>query len=103
MIHSPMPLISFPFHSPAGIAYSPQWMNMPKRASRHHFIRASRCSGDSASGCAAEVDETKRQVAARQRSRFFIGTGPYPARTDDLLLVRETLWPTELTARSHSY
>ena len=28
---------------------------------------------------------------------FFIG--PYPARTDDLLLVREALWPTELTAR----
>ncbi len=30
-------------------------------------------------------------------SEFFIG--PYPARTDDLLLVREALWPTELTAR----
>src|SRR2546430_5028622 len=78
-------------------------MNIPKRASRHHFIRASRCSGDSTAGCAAKVDATNRQIAARQRSRFFIGPGPYPARTDDLLGVSETLWPTELTARSHSY
>lgn len=28
-----------------------------------------------------------------------VGTGPYRARTCDLLLVREALWPTELTAR----
>ena len=33
----------------------------------------------------------------RVEANFFIG--PYPARTDDLLLVREALWPTELTAR----
>ena len=26
-----------------GMAYSPQWMNMPKRASRHQAMRASRC------------------------------------------------------------
>ena len=29
-------------HSPrAGIAYSPQWMNMPNRSCRNHFIRSS--------------------------------------------------------------
>ena len=42
MIHSPIPPIGLPFHSPAGIAYSPQWMNIPNRPSRHQAIRASR-------------------------------------------------------------
>src|SRR3954465_6568774 len=42
MIHSaPLRLTSAPFQTPAGIAYTPQWMNIPKRASRHHFIRRS--------------------------------------------------------------
>ena len=42
MIHSPMLGTCWPCQVPAGTAYSPQWMNMPKRASRHHFIRALR-------------------------------------------------------------
>jgi len=53
MIHSPMPAIFLPFHSPAGIAYSPQWMNMPNRASRHQAIRASCCCLVSAGGASA--------------------------------------------------
>src|SRR5688500_11064692 len=43
MIHSAWSVR--PSHSPAGIAYRPQWMNIPNRASRHRRIRASRCSG----------------------------------------------------------
>ena len=35
MIHSPMPGTSSPSQTPAGMAYRPQWMNIPKRASRH--------------------------------------------------------------------
>ena len=41
---------SLPFQWPAGTAYSPQWMNMPKRASRHHCRRASRWAGVSGGG-----------------------------------------------------
>src|ERR1051325_10533784 len=42
MIHSPMPGTCFPCQVPAGTEYTPQWITMPKRASRHHFMRASR-------------------------------------------------------------
>ena len=40
--HSPTPGQSLPSHTPAGVEYSPKWMNIPKRAERHHAMRASR-------------------------------------------------------------
>ena len=49
MIHSPMLGICLPSQVPAGMEYRPQWMNMPKRASRHHSMRASRWAGVSVS------------------------------------------------------
>ena len=49
MIHSPMPGICLPFQVPAGMEYKPQWMNIPNRASRHHFMRESRCAAVSVS------------------------------------------------------
>ena len=39
------------------------------------------------------------EVCVTAHSAGFITNGPYRARTCDLLLVREALWPTELTAR----
>src|SRR6266851_2504855 len=44
MIHSPIPGTGLPFHSPAGMAYRPQWMNIPNRASCHHPRRFCRSS-----------------------------------------------------------
>ena len=41
MIHSPRPSDRFPCHSPAGMAYRPQWMNRPYFASRNHSRRFS--------------------------------------------------------------
>src|SRR5215218_5874511 len=52
MIHSPSPRTRFPFHSPAGIAYSPQWMNRPNFASRNHASRASRAGSAGRCSCA---------------------------------------------------
>src|SRR5215469_635175 len=45
-----------PCHSPAGTEYRPQWMNMPKRASVHHLMRAAFCCGVSAGTTALETD-----------------------------------------------
>src|ERR1044071_2116093 len=54
IIHSPIPLTGFPFHSPPGIAYRPQWINMPNRASRNHPMRWS-CSALASAGIAADT------------------------------------------------
>src|SRR5580700_12257049 len=53
MIHSPMLGICLPSQVPAGMEYRPQWMNMPKRASLHQAMRASRGAGVSVSWIAA--------------------------------------------------
>src|SRR5512135_3379957 len=45
MCHSPLP----------AIAYTPQWMNIPKRASRHQCMRASRSAVVSWMVCAEAV------------------------------------------------
>ena len=42
-----MPDICLPLYVPAGIEYTPQWMNIPNLASRHHCILSSRCSAAS--------------------------------------------------------
>src|ERR1700760_3825884 len=60
MIHSPIPGTSLPFHLPAGIAYRPQWINMPNRASLNHRMRSFFSAGDSVSwmegtGCLGDV------------------------------------------------
>ena len=72
MIHSPMPGICLPFHSPAGIAYRPQWMNIPKRASRNHFIRSWFVSAvlDAANRTIRQIVCNKN--AAHEQSRIMI-------------------------------
>src|SRR6266496_3280054 len=65
MIHSPMPAMGFPFHSPAGIAYRPQWMKRPNLASRNHFIFASwEVGADCAAAARIAKAATSRPTAA---------------------------------------
>ena len=40
--HSAAPRYVFPFHSPPGMAYSPQWMNAPRRFSLNFCMKTSR-------------------------------------------------------------
>lgn len=75
---------SFSFHSPAGTAYTPLWMNMPKRASVNHFMRAAFCHGVSVVVAGSRVTERRFMTA----SPFFVSG----------LAVKETLPPGNRTA-----
>jgi hypothetical protein len=55
MIHSPMPAIGWPFHSPAGMQYSPQCMNKPNFASRNQAIFSS-CDAGAGNGGGSDVN-----------------------------------------------
>src|SRR5437879_7113968 len=49
-----MPSFSMTHSCRPSTLYKPQWMNMPKRASCHHFMRRARsasCEGEVALGC----------------------------------------------------
>src|SRR5882724_6486201 len=61
MFHSPIPAMGCPFHSPAGMAYRPQWMNRPNLAWRNHCILSS-CDlgGFFLIGCANAAQTAKR-------------------------------------------
>src|SRR5262245_29172747 len=71
MIHSPMPGMVCPFHCPAGIAYSPQWMNRPYFASRNQASRASRAGSAAACVCAAAERPAPISKRAATRVREF--------------------------------
>src|SRR4051812_22942809 len=65
MIHSPKPVLRSPFHSPAGMAYRPQWMKRPYLASRNHCIFSSCDLGGSfLMGCAKAAQTTAMARAA---------------------------------------
>ncbi len=69
MIHSPMPGTYRPFHSPAGMAYRPQWMKRPNLASRNQASRACFAAGESASGaCGAPCAMGAESASVRPRS-----------------------------------
>src|SRR4029453_2535180 len=72
MIHSPIPGIRLPFHSPAGIAYRPQWMKRPYFASWNQARRF------------AFAGSARWAAAAGQKSRAtppsFAATAPLSSR-----------------------
>ena len=70
MIHSPMPGTGFPFHSPAGIAYRPQWMNRPNFASRNQASRASFAGSAAGAGWAAARGPARRRIAVDRSPRL---------------------------------
>src|SRR4051812_36453234 len=70
MIHSPISLDRLPLYSPAGTAYRPQWMNMPKRASRHHAMRESDAAPPAAGACVRAAAAAERIRTAVRRARF---------------------------------
>src|SRR6266508_1097496 len=69
--HSPSPGERLPFHSPAGIAYNPQWMKRPYLASRNHSSRFSR-AGSGGLGACAQRCETMHVTAAQVATVCFI-------------------------------
>src|SRR5205814_2688455 len=84
MIHSPMPGIGWTFHSPAGMAYRPQWMKRPNLASRNHCMRSSCDLGGSfLMGCPNAAQTANRAMAAfNDKCWGFISDSLFPHKRD---------------------
>src|SRR3954471_17979785 len=97
MIHSPRPTERWPFHSPAGIAYRPQWMKRPYFASRNHSRRFSLAGSTAAlKGCATEV-RSPPHVA--QAFRPALAATPAPAASANTSAVRNRMATSDVEAR----
>src|SRR5579863_8329666 len=79
MIHSPSPGTICPFHSPAGMAYRPQWINKPNLACRNHCIFASWEADGAAcpkAGTAYAVNARTAQYLVNERMTIHCCTRP---------------------------
>jgi hypothetical protein len=70
--HSPRPSDRLPFHSPAGRAYSPQWMKRPYFASRNHSRRFSFAGSRGALVCARGCPIRNAKPAQTAKTFFML-------------------------------